>query len=367
MDIQKFDGIETSINVYQGASTLLITEDEAKKLDEPLPKDLIEIRPDGLIYPPQVFWREKLNSVFGRGQWALIKHQSIKDPDRDKVYYDGSLLVRNCFIARATGEAEYHLSNPMQSWASVEESAKSDCLGRCCKDLSIFKELWQPQYVREWIKDFGVKVFISFEKNGKKETKPSWRHLDSQPYWNESGVCPDSPNQPKFKSSNKNEKRVKDYLVDVNKCNSQDELNNFWSKLTPDEKNKNKKYFTERKDVIVKECEAKTKENANKAEELSKRNFEAEKNINEQLKVENPESTHENVTSSNQANNEKDDNVLNLIAAIKRTTKHESLSKLDSMIDSVESVFLRKAYLIAFKNRIDAVESTYKIIERSYE
>ncbi|MBK7380614.1 MAG: hypothetical protein IPJ03_16785 [Ignavibacteriales bacterium] len=36
----------------------------------------------------------------------------------------------------------------MQSWASVEESAKSDCLGRCCKDLGIFKELWQPNFVK---------------------------------------------------------------------------------------------------------------------------------------------------------------------------------------------------------------------------
>jgi len=185
-----------AVQIYQNASALVIQPDEEKKLDEPIDEMNIEIRPDGLIYPPQVFWRDKLNQTFGRGQWALIKHKSAKDPERDKVYYDGSLIVRNCFVARASGEAEYHISNPMQSWASVEEAAKSDCLGRCCKDLGIFKELWQPNFVRNWIKKYGVKVFIEVEKNGAKKTSVSWRRIDSEPYWNEKGFVPDSPNKP---------------------------------------------------------------------------------------------------------------------------------------------------------------------------
>ena len=201
METEELQTIESkqSIALYQNASTLVILPEEEKKLDEPIDELDIEIRPDGLIYPPQVFWRNKLNQTFGRGQWALIKHKSTKDPDKDKVYYDGSLLVRNCFVARATGEAEYHLENPMQSWASVEESAKSDCLGRCCKDLGIFKELWQPNFVRNWIKKYAVKVFIKVKKNGQEQTKVSWRRIDSDPLWNEVSICPDSPNFPKTK------------------------------------------------------------------------------------------------------------------------------------------------------------------------
>ena len=244
--LEIIDREETSVGLYQGASTLILLPEEETKLDEPIDDLNIEIRPDGLIYPPQVYWRDKLNQTFKRGQWALIKHRSSKDPDRDKVYYDGSLFIRNCFVARATGEAEYHMSNPMQSWASVEESAKSDCLGRCCKDLGIFKELWQPNFVRDWIKKYAVKVFIEVEKNGTKKTSVSWRRIDSEPYWNEKGIVPDSPNQPNkkatYKPADKTEDKKpiipkqRDFTDEASKCSTALELKAWWESLSTQEK-----------------------------------------------------------------------------------------------------------------------------------
>lgn len=174
---------------YTNASMLKISDDEQKKLQEAVDDANVEIRPDGLIYLPQVFVRDKLNQVFGIGQWALIQHSTPKDPDSDKLYFDGSLYVRGCFAARAVGEGELHSNNPMQSWASVYESAKSDCLVRCCKDLGIAKELWMPAFGRDWQKKYAVRVWR--EKTGKKKDGAvgsfQWRRKDVTPFFDERG------------------------------------------------------------------------------------------------------------------------------------------------------------------------------------
>ncbi|MBK7380655.1 MAG: hypothetical protein IPJ03_16990 [Ignavibacteriales bacterium] len=248
---------DDSFMIYQKASQLVISDEEAVKLDEPISEMDIEIRPDGLIYPPQVYWRDKLNQTFGRGQWALVKHKSTKDPDRDKVYYDGSLFVRGCFVARGTGEAEYHTDNKMQSWASVEESAKSDCLGRCCKDLGIFKELWQPNFVRGWLKKYAVKVFIEMRDKSK---KISWRRVDQPPYYNEVGIAADSPNHPKQAitptKNSPSPKKERNYTAECEACDTLDKLSSWWGLLSPEEKKNYEGLKNHQKETILKNQEA---------------------------------------------------------------------------------------------------------------
>ncbi len=181
--------VDTTIAIYNGASTLKITEDEQVKLLASFDEAQIEIRPDGLIYLPQTFWRKRLNESFGIGQWCLVVKNSFKDPDtsKDKLYVEGILMARGCYLATAVGEAELHSDNPLQSWASVFESAKSDCITRCCKDLSIASELWQPEYTRNWVAKNAVKVFIEKKGGGK---GVSWRKKTSAPFWNETGIVP---------------------------------------------------------------------------------------------------------------------------------------------------------------------------------
>ncbi len=220
------DENNSAVQYYHNASMLKITEEEAKILDEPINEIDIEIRPDGLIYPPQVYWRDKLNKAFGRGQWALIQHAVTKDAAKNKLYFDGSLFIRSCFVSRAVGEQEYHETNPLQSWGSAYEGAKSDCLGRNCKDLGIFKELWQPNFVREWIQKYGVKVFVEIEKNKQKKTVVQWRRIDSQPYWNEKGIVPDSPNKPgnfnkTTSNNNKSPQNSNTKVTDKNKSDNE--------------------------------------------------------------------------------------------------------------------------------------------------
>jgi len=130
----------------------------------------------------------KLNKVFGIGQWCLLKREVKLDETANKCYYVGILLIRGCYVSEAIGEAEYHKANTMQSWASVAESAKSDCIVRCCKDLGIASELWQPQFSRKWVEEYAVKVFVEVERQGTKKRTVQWRRKDVKPFWNEVGI-----------------------------------------------------------------------------------------------------------------------------------------------------------------------------------
>lgn len=178
--------IKSEINIYSGASNLKIDDTEQSKLLASFDAKEIEIRPDGLIYLPQTFWRKRLNESFGIGQWCLIVKSSTKDPDRNKLYLQGILMARGCYVSESVGEAEYHEDNSLQSWASVWESAKSDCITRCCKDLGIASELWQPEFIRTWINENAVKVWINTAKKGDPEKlKAVWRKKDAARFWNE--------------------------------------------------------------------------------------------------------------------------------------------------------------------------------------
>jgi len=214
-----------TILMYNNASELIITDEEQVKLQEPIDDDDIEIRPDGLIYCPQVFVRDRLNKSLGIGQWALIQHKIIKDSETNYIFFDGSLFIRGKFVARAMGEQKFHFNNPMQSWASAYESAKSDCLVRCCKDLGIAKELWQPKFTREWIKKYAVKVYVQDKKTLK--IKTSWRRKDQDPFWNETGIVKTQQKSTQVKSRN--------FTEEAAQCKTIEELKKWWDSLTPQE------------------------------------------------------------------------------------------------------------------------------------
>jgi hypothetical protein len=196
---QSAENLDQKIEIYKNASLLKITEEEQKMLLASFDEKSIEIRPDGLIYLPQTFWRLRLNQAFGIGQWCLIVKNQTKDPQANKLYVEGVLMVRGSYMSTAVGEAEYHESNQQQSWASVWESAKSDCITRCCKDLGIASELWQPQFIRKWCADNAIRVFVK-KKDGKVGVQ--WRKKDSPAFYNETGIVPSdqSPVYPKEKN-----------------------------------------------------------------------------------------------------------------------------------------------------------------------
>jgi hypothetical protein len=193
--IEKFDQqiSKTPIfDLFRGASELVLTPEESDKLLAPVNEVNVQLRPDGLIYVPQVFTRERLNKSVGIGQWSLIEVEVKAEDigDETKVFFVGALIIRKCFVSKAVGESTYHKTNPLESWATAYESAKSDALTRCAKDVGIFGELWDKNFVDAWIAKNAVKVWIE----GKQ--RPQWRKKDAPPFFKERGLCDDSPNKP---------------------------------------------------------------------------------------------------------------------------------------------------------------------------
>eukprot|EP00695_Tsukubamonas_globosa_P003760 TRINITY_DN815_c0_g1_i1.p1 TRINITY_DN815_c0_g1~~TRINITY_DN815_c0_g1_i1.p1 ORF type:complete len:207 (-),score=61.86 TRINITY_DN815_c0_g1_i1:35-655(-) len=58
------------------------------------------------------------------------------------------------------------------------EGAKSKALSRCCKDLGIATDLWDPQYTIEWKAKYAAQILC--ESNGKNKTL--WRRKDRPPF-----------------------------------------------------------------------------------------------------------------------------------------------------------------------------------------
>lgn len=56
---------------YHGLSSTPFTPEQAAILMEPLSFDDIEIKPDGIIYLPEIKYRRILNRAFGPGGWGL--------------------------------------------------------------------------------------------------------------------------------------------------------------------------------------------------------------------------------------------------------------------------------------------------------
>lgn len=141
---------------YTGLAAAPFDEAACKVLTRPVTEDEIEIRAhDGLIYLPGVRFRQRLNEAFRPGAWALrpidLKLQGAT------VCYRGQLWILGRFVSESIGEAKYVASNPQTSYASAIESAKTDCLTRCCKDLGIGSELWEPGFSRRWVSQHAVK------------------------------------------------------------------------------------------------------------------------------------------------------------------------------------------------------------------
>jgi len=186
---------ELTVNGFEGASMLHLTDKEIDLLAESVTTEQVDIRPDGLIYLPQVFYRQKLNDIFHPGEWVLVERWNRQDGN--VMFYCGALFIRGCFVSQAVGEAKYFEGNEQTTWASAYESAKSDCLTRCCKDLGIAKELWQPRFIETWIKDNAVK---KWNEGSNKKNKWFWRHKDAEPFfWEKKSDKPPDQKKPEAK------------------------------------------------------------------------------------------------------------------------------------------------------------------------
>ncbi|KAG6061419.1 hypothetical protein E4U17_001782 [Claviceps sp. LM77 group G4] len=153
-------------NSFYGISAQPVSKEQFKNLVTPLDVADIEVKPDGILYLPEIKYRRKLNETFGPMGWGLIpKGEAVVGSSI--VTREYALIVDGRFVSQAQGENNYF--GPEQLPSAVE-GCKSNALMRCCKDLGIGSELWDPQFLRWFRKTHIEEVWAEHMVTKKKKT-----------------------------------------------------------------------------------------------------------------------------------------------------------------------------------------------------
>lgn len=180
-----------------GMQTVPLSERAVTILMAPIDPNNVEIRPsDGIPYVPQVHYRRVLNLAFGPGMWNMIPTSDTHFDDENQIMSrEWAIFAAGRFFGKGRGEQRYIESNKKTSMATTSEGVKSSGLKRCCKDMGIFWEISDPQWILKWKKEWAVRVWVnhaSEKTNGKPSTKIYWRRKDRDPIdvypWKEVGL-----------------------------------------------------------------------------------------------------------------------------------------------------------------------------------
>ena len=152
------------------------TKPFAPEIQNELLKELntadIEIKPDGLIYLPEIKYRRILNKVFGAGGWGLVP-RSETIVTASQVTREYGLICHGQLVSVARGEQDYFSENGIPT---ATEGCKSNALMRCCKDLGIGSELWDPVFIKQYKEQYCIDKFVEHITTKKK--KKIWLRKD---------------------------------------------------------------------------------------------------------------------------------------------------------------------------------------------
>ncbi|KAJ2897575.1 hypothetical protein MKZ38_004560 [Zalerion maritima] len=143
---------------YHGLSVEPFAKEAQQILQAPIPMDDVEVKPDGIIYLPEIKYRRILNSAFGPGGWGLAPRGELHVGEK-VVTREFALVVGGRFVAQARGECGYYGEDNIPN---AVEGCKSNALTRCCKDLGIASELWDPRFIRKYMKEFTKQVDVYY-------------------------------------------------------------------------------------------------------------------------------------------------------------------------------------------------------------
>jgi len=172
-------------NLISTVGTLQITEEQTKILYASIPEEIIEIRPDGLIYLPWMEYVTRLRQAFGL-EWGIIPIglPQIKD---NLVFWGFYLLIKGKLMGFAFGEQQYQPTNLQMTWGDACEGAKSNALMRLCKGLGIGLELWQPTFIRHWKEKYAEKYID--EKGKTKWRKKGMNGVEEEKEKENNNIC----------------------------------------------------------------------------------------------------------------------------------------------------------------------------------
>ncbi|KAH6678699.1 mitochondrial genome maintenance protein MGM101, mitochondrial precursor [Halenospora varia] len=159
---------------YHGLSSQPFAKEAADVLLAPIPFDDVEVKPDGIIYLPEIKYRRILNRAFGPGGWGLApRGETIVTPK--SITREYALVAHGRLVSVARGEQDYFSSEGIPT---ATEGCKSNALMRCCKDLGVASELWDPRYIRVFMKEKAKQVWVEHVPTKKK--KQIWLRKDDE-------------------------------------------------------------------------------------------------------------------------------------------------------------------------------------------
>ncbi|CAF9915769.1 MAG: hypothetical protein ALECFALPRED_010323 [Alectoria fallacina] len=142
---------------FHGLSTEAFSPEAAKALLAPIESDEIEVKPDGIIYLPEIKYRRILNKAFGPGGWGLAP--------RGETIVTAKAVTRE-LVSVARGEQDYFSPEGIPT---AVEGCKSTALRRCCKDLGVASELWDPRFIRKFMAQHVKEVFVEHQVTKKRK------------------------------------------------------------------------------------------------------------------------------------------------------------------------------------------------------
>ncbi|EAW06448.1 putative mitochondrial genome maintenance protein Mgm101 [Aspergillus clavatus NRRL 1] len=166
---------------FHGLSAAPFPKEAADILLAEVSPDEVEIKPDGILYLPEIKYRRILNRAFGPGGWGLVpRSESIVTPRT--VTREYALVCNGRLVSVARGEQDYFSPDGIPT---ATEGCRSNALVRCCKDLGIASELWDPRWIRKFKAQYTREVFVEHVVS-KKRTKIWVRKDDPVGYpWKE--------------------------------------------------------------------------------------------------------------------------------------------------------------------------------------
>ncbi|KAN0117734.1 Mgm101p domain containing protein [Hyaloscypha variabilis] len=159
---------------YHGLSSQAFPKEAADILLAPIPLDDVEVKPDGIIYLPEIKYRRILNKAFGPGGWGLAPRGETIVTGKS-VTREYALVANGRLVSVARGEQDYFSPEGIPT---ATEGCKSNALMRCCKDLGVASELWDPRFIRKFMKDKAKQVWAEHVLTKKK--KQVWLRKDDE-------------------------------------------------------------------------------------------------------------------------------------------------------------------------------------------
>lgn len=94
------------------------------------------------------------------------------------MYSLSAILIRTRLVSIARGEQQYFDPDGIPT---ATEGCKSNALMRCCKDLGIASELWDPRFIRKFMAERGKEIIVE-HMTTKKRRKHYMRKDDPLKY-----------------------------------------------------------------------------------------------------------------------------------------------------------------------------------------